>query len=480
MIPSGTQLLPRPHRSAYRGLGAVCIGAALACGGARGNAAPAAEPSVVAIVGGTIYASPDAAPIADGVLLISGERIVDVGPRSRVSVPADASVIDARGAVVLPAFWNSHVHFIEPHWQGVDTMPAARASELLRAMLSRWGVAHVVDIASFPEVTLPLRRRVAGGEVAGPDIRTTLAPFVPPNGTPRYLPGVTLPELHDATAARDSVRARVAQGADAIKLFTVPITRAWPFPVMAPDVVAAVTDEAHRAGRPVFAHPTNLAGIVAAVEGGVDVLAHTAAMTGPLPDSLMREMLAHGVALVPTLALWEDDFGPDTTGMGAFVRSGQAQLRAYAGAGGRILFGTDVGYTARYDPTREYELMAAAGLDFRAILATLTTAPADEFGRGGRTGRLAAGLDADVVVIDGDPARDIGALARVRLTMKRGRVIHDARDAGSAARRADPDSRPLRGLLRDDMVDGGLLRDDNVDVSARNTKATAPCSPCSP
>jgi imidazolonepropionase-like amidohydrolase len=71
--------------------------------------------------------------------------------------------------------------------------------------------------------------------------------------------------------------------------------------------------------------------------------------------------------------------------------------------------------------------MADAGLDFRAILASLTAVPADEFGEGERTGRLAPGYDADIVVIDGDPARDIGALARVRLTMKRGRMLHDAR-----------------------------------------------------
>ncbi len=409
-----------------RSLGFACLGAALACGGPpyRGSSDVLAE--TVAFVGGTIWTSPDEPPIPDGVLVVRGEYIAAVGRRSRVPIPAGATVIDASGGVVLPAFWNSHVHFIEPKWEGADTVPAERASELLREMFSRWGFAHVFDIASLSDAALYLRRRIGSGDVLGPDIRTTLAPFVPPDGTPRYLPGITLPELHDAAAARDSVRARVAQGADAIKLFTVPITRAVPFPVMAPDVVAAVSDEAHRAGRLVFAHPTNLDGIVAAVEGGVDVIAHTAAMAGPLPDSLLRKMRGRGVALIPTLALWEDDFGPDTTGMGAFVRSAQAQVRAYAGIGGRILFGTDVGYTARYDPTREYQLMADAGLDFRAILASLTAAPADEFGEGERTGRLAPGYDADIVVIDGDPARDIGALARVRLTMKRGRMLHDA------------------------------------------------------
>jgi imidazolonepropionase-like amidohydrolase len=240
-----------------------------------------------------------------------------------------------------------------------------------------------------------------------------------------------LPELHDAPSARDSVEARFAQGADGIKLFTVPLTAAEPFPVMSPEVVEAVTETAHRQGRPVFAHPTNLAGVTAAVHGGVDILAHSAPMAGPLPDALLAGMLRRRVALIPTLTLWEDDYGGDTVGMRQFVKAGQDQVRAYAERGGRILFGTDVGYLTRYDPTREYELMAEAGLDFPAVLRSLTTAPAEQFGRSDRTGRIAAGLDADLVAIEGDPAHDIRALVRVRLTMKRGRILFqsDVREA---------------------------------------------------
>jgi imidazolonepropionase-like amidohydrolase len=412
----------------------VLVAAALtvvaACRGVPRNAA-ATGGRVLALVGGVIYSSPDAAPIADGALVIEGERIAGVGPRARIRIPPDAVVIDARGQTVLAGFWNSHVHLVEPKWAGIDSMPAERASDLLRGMFTRFGFVHVFDIASFPEVTLALRRRIRNGEVLGPDIRTTLLPFVPPNGTPRYVAPLQLPELHGAVDGRDSVRARVAQGADAIKLFTVPITRTEPFPVMAPAVIKAVTDEAHRAGRLVFAHPTNQIGVQVALDGGVDILAHTVPMAGMLPDSLLNSMRRRLMALMPTLTLWEEDLGTDTAGIRRFTRAGQHQVRAYAERGGRILFGTDVGYITRYDPTREYELMAGAGLDFRAILASLTTAPADEFGSSRRTGRLSPGFDGDVVVIDGDPAKSIGTLGRVRLTIKRGRILYDA-DARSA------------------------------------------------
>ena len=406
---------------------ATSVCAMVGCRNASRTQSAAGDGRVVAFVGGTVYRAPDAEPMSDGVVVVDGDLIVNVGARANTPVPREAMVVDARGRAILPGFWNSHVHFTEPKWTGADTMSAERLSDQLRAMLTRFGFVHVVDIASFPNVTLALRRRVRAGEVLGPDILTTLVPFIPPNGRPRYLPpSITLPELRDPASARDSVRSRLSQGADGIKLFSASLTRAEPFPVMARDVVEAVSQEAHRAGRFVVAHPTNLAGVEAAVYGGVDILAHTAPMARVLPDSLFDDMHRRGVAWVPTLTLWEDDYGADTAGMGEFMRAAQRQVRAYADRGGRILFGTDVGYLSRYDPTREYELMQGAGLDFHAILMSLTTAPADEFGLGARTGRLARGLDADLVMIDGDPAQDVRTFARVRLAMKRGKILYDA------------------------------------------------------
>jgi imidazolonepropionase-like amidohydrolase len=427
-MPVAPPLTDMGRRSTDVLLVATVLAVIAACRSVPSNdaAASAGGRRVIALVGGVIYSTPNAAPIADGALVIEGERIVAVGPRAGVRIPAGAVVLDVRGQTVLPGFWNSHVHFIGPKWAGIDTMPAERASDLLRSMFSRFGFVHVFDIGSFPEVTLVLRRRIQSGEVLGPNIQTTLAPFVPPNGTPRYVPQLKLPELRSAGDARDSVRARVAQGADAIKLFTVPITRSEPFPIMAPSAVKAVTEEAHRAGRLVFAHPTNRIGVEVALDGGVDILAHPVPFAGVLPDSLLDRMQRRQMALIPTLTLCEEDLGTDTVAIRRCIRASQNQVRAYAERGGRILFGTDVGYITRYDPTREYELMAGAGLDFRAILASLTTAPADESGWSRRAGRIAPGFDADVVVIDGDPTQNIRTLGQVRLTIKRGRFLYDA------------------------------------------------------
>jgi imidazolonepropionase-like amidohydrolase len=115
--------------------------------------------------------------------------------------------------------------------------------------------------------------------------------------------------------------------------------------------------------------------------------------------------------------------GTMTWGRDTGAEEAAAQLRAFAEAGGQVLFGTDVGYMTDYDPTDEYVSMQQAGLSYAQILASLTTGPAQRFGRAARTGRLAPGLDADVTVVDGRPEDDIRALARVRYTLRSGRLL---------------------------------------------------------
>ncbi len=196
------------------------------------------------------------------------------------------------------------------------------------------------------------------------------------------------------------------------------------------DVVRAAVEAAHRRNRLVIAHPSNSAGALAAVEGGVDVLAHTfpSEVEGPWDRALPGRMRERDVALIPTLKLWPWELGRLGVPPAIVERAlatGQAQVQAFVALGGQVLFGTDVGYMTEYDPTDEYVYLQRAGLSYAQILAALTTAPAGRFGQASRTGRLAAGLDADVTVVEGDPARDIRALARVRYALRGGRVIFE-------------------------------------------------------
>jgi imidazolonepropionase-like amidohydrolase len=87
------------------------------------------------------------------------------------------------------------------------------------------------------------------------------------------------------------------------------------------------------------------------------------------------------------------------------------QLRAYSARGGQILFGTDVGYIEQFDTSEEFMWTSRAGMSFQQILPSLTTNPAQRFGYSTSCGRIAKGMDADLVVLRGDPEHDATAFS---------------------------------------------------------------------
>jgi imidazolonepropionase-like amidohydrolase len=189
----------------------------------------------------------------------------------------------------------------------------------------------------------------------------------------------------------------------------------------------AAVDEAHRHGMPVFAHPTSAEGVKIAIDSGVDVLAHTVPESRPWDAKFAGQLKRARLSLIPTLTLFDVEARkgdlPDAQRK-AFVDQMVDQLRVYSKAGGDILFGTDIGYTDHYDTTMEFTLMSRAGMSYQQILASLTTNPARKFGDSDQTGRIAKGLRGDLVVLGGDPAEDVTAFAKVRFTIRDGKVLY--------------------------------------------------------
>jgi imidazolonepropionase-like amidohydrolase len=186
---------------------------------------------------------------------------------------------------------------------------------------------------------------------------------------------------------------------------------------MPQSIASAAAAAAHRHGQLVFSHPSNVAGLEVAINAHVDVLAHILDDTRGLTPAHLQRMKAQNMALIPTLKLF---------GRPPYLFELLDEVRDYSHLGGQILFGTDVGFLTDYDPTTEYELMESAGLGWRDILATLTTAPAQRFGEAARRGRIAPGLDADLVVLAGDPAAGPQGFVNVRYSLRDGRVIFSA------------------------------------------------------
>ena len=372
----------------------------------------------LALVGGTVYVSPTDEPITNGVVLVGGDKIAAVG---NVQVPPFAKTLDCSGLTITAGFWNSHVHFFERKWANAAEIPASELARQIRDTFTRHGFTNVFDLGSMWDNTRRIRDRIESGEVAGPSIRSTGEGLVPPGAMPSdqvlNIMGVMqfrAPEVADAAESTAASRKLLDEGVDGIKLF-LSSPRSASLPESA---IQAAASEAHRSGKPLFAHPNNGADVLAAIRGGVDVIAHTTPHSGPWDASLIALMKERRAALTPTLTLWKYYARHDRVSVQEqIVNTAISQLRAWVAAGGTVLFGTDLG-AVDPEPADEYALMTEAGMTFRQILASLTTAPAERFGQSGSSGRIAPGLQADLVVSKG--------LAAVHHTLHAGKIIWSA------------------------------------------------------
>ena len=401
-------------------LATCCVlSVSLACASAGGP-----NEEVLAFVGGTIVATPEDEPLEDAVILVRGGRIEATGSRADVSIPPGASEIDCSGLRIFAGFQNSHVHFTEPHWRPAATASADALSSQLEEMLLSYGFTTVVDTGSWLHNTDALRQRIESGEIQGPRILTAGTPLYPENGIPFYLREsmspedlATFPTPTTPEEAAEIVARQLDEGADLVKLFTGSWVERGQVLPMDVEIARAAADAAHARNALVFTHASSIAGLEVALEAGVDVVAHALDDDRGWSLETAERMKAAGMTMVPTLKLFDGQ---------PYTKFILLEIRDLAQAEARIAFGTDVGYLPDYDTTAEYTLMAGAGLDWRQILESLTTAPAELFGEGEKRGRIAPGLRADLVALGSDPAADPAAFADVVMTVRDGRVVYRA------------------------------------------------------
>jgi imidazolonepropionase-like amidohydrolase len=382
----------------------------------------AVNPDLV-LQGGRVYSSPTADPIDNATVLIRNGRIVAVAKAGEFNIPKPAQVIDCTGKVIVAGFWNSHVHFMTG-WEDVPHTPAEKVEAHLQQLLTRWGFTTVWDLGSDVNNTLALRHRIEAGEIAGPQILMA-GDIFPKGGHPVYVPAaMKLPEAAGPEQAQEMARQYLKTGLDGIKLFTGAFMGNKPVVNMDIATVKAAVEIAHAQGKPVFAHPQNYVGEDNALAGGVDVLAHTIPSEGHYTAEELSRMKQQHTALIPTLTLWTTVV-PDAATTEKLVSAGVDELKTYFTAGGPILFGTDVDFQPKYDTTEEFALMGRA-MPWRGILASLTTQPSTFFKQPAK-GRVEKGMDADLVVLDADPASDVRNLAKVMYTIRGGKIIYSSR-----------------------------------------------------
>jgi imidazolonepropionase-like amidohydrolase len=388
----------------------------------------------LALTGAKIYTSPTDPPIENGSIMMRDGLIVSVGPSSTIKIPHSVTVIDCKGLVVTAGFWNSHVHILAPALLHMQDSDAKQLDRQLDTMFNRWGFTTVFDIASVLDNTLALRRRIESGELRGPRILTTGEPLwtIEPVYVRDFLRQnhIHIENVQTPEQAIALVRDHAASGANGIKLFTGSDQGNGQVALLSVATAKAAVDEAHRHHIPVFAHPTNVDGVRVAIDSGVDVLAHTLPQSPPWTPDFTQQLKRANLSLIPTLTLFDVEGRrqniPDQQRM-LWIAQMVDQLRAYSEAGGDILFGTDIGYTDHFDTTQEFTFMSQAGMTYRQILASLTTNPARKFGDSDHAGRIAKDMNADLVILNADPAQDVTAYSKVRFTIHNGKVLYKER-----------------------------------------------------
>ena len=389
-------------------------------------------------------------------VVVEHGRIAEVGPAATVQAPADAQVIDGAGKTLIPGMWDNHQHY------GDDaTGPLLLAS----------GITSVRDPGNLPAESMARKKRIDDGELLG----TRIVPSLLIDGAGSYAAqvGVIAHSLDEALA--DVQRAK-SEGYFAVKLYGS-LDPAW---------VKPMVDLAHRLGLRVHGHIPHGMRPLDAIRAGYDEITHiNFVMMQAMPDDVVAasnginrisgtgryaagvdlhsktmtdyldELARRHVAVDPTLVTFEDFYVPDagtypaadapyvatlpaqfargflSSAMAPTAELSRAQMRAsfaklealvgeLAKRHVTILAGTD---GTGFELIRELELYVEAGLTPAAALATVTIDPATVYRLADQTGSIVKGKLAELALIDGDPAKNIGDLRQVELVMRDGRIM---------------------------------------------------------
>ncbi len=372
-----------------------------------------------------IYITPDSDPIEHGTVLARTGVIVAAG--QHVEIPQDTNIVECANCTVTAGFWNSHIHLTESKWDYAAFKSADTLNAQLADMLTSRGFTTVTDLGSDPRTAISLRRRIETGDLKGPLIYAACAGQYPPDGIPYYLADLPffirwqMPQPETPQAAAEIEERNIARGADVLKLFTGSVVKPGQVKPMSVDIASAAVAVAHKYGQIAFAHPSNLEGTKVAIDSGVDVLAHAPSEPKGVDTALLQSAIDRHMSMMPTLKMFATTEKPDP----AFLNPIYAIVRQFHALGGDLMFGTDVGYMTDYSTGDEFKALAESGLNYRDMLRMLTVAPAARFRVTATKGTVTPGKIADLVVLDGDPATDIGAFSRVHYTIRSGRLIYE-------------------------------------------------------
>jgi len=420
------------------------VSALLACWAMLASSALGAQQAATVVLRPARVWDGTAEQAASGwVVLVRGDRIEGVGPATTLSIPSDATIIDLPRVTLLPGLIDAHSHlFLHPYNETSWDDQVLRESLALRTaratvharqtLLSGFTLLRDLGTEGAGYADVGLRDAIAAGIIPGPRLLVTTRAIV---ATGAYGPRAVLPDRDPPLLGAQTadgieeitrvVRDQIGKGADWIKVYA---DYRWgpngeARPTFTLEELTRIVEVARSSGRAVVAHAATAEGMRRAVLAGVETIEHGDAGT-PEVFKLMRE---RGVALCPTLAAgdailryrgWVSGRDPEP----ASIRAKRESLAAALAAGVTLCNGSDVGVFAHGENARELELLVAYGVKPIDALRAATSTNARVLHLEDKAGRVARGLWADLVGVEGDPLTDISALRQVRFVMKGGVV----------------------------------------------------------
>jgi imidazolonepropionase-like amidohydrolase len=430
------QAQPRPLTTPWRGAGpAPCVGS----DGGILQCPPA--PRVMAVRAGRLFDSKTGRMLTRQVVLISGERITEVGPEGQVKIPAGTEVIDLRQATVLPGLIDAHTHMFNARKPGGTTEDYMLIAVQNAQFDLRAGITAARDMTSHGNGygDVAIRNAINEGRIDGPRYQvSTLGivwgakpkdPSVPENPLAATV-------VRSAEEARAAVRDQIAHGADWIKLYPA---GAYSFSPAGKDeyevtyplpVLQAAIDEAHRLGKKTGCHNYGGEGLKNAIIAGCDTIEHGFG----LDQEEANMMVAKGLFFDPTLVRYTEPYMDDndkknTGGKYRMIPIFEHAVQmASATKGIKMMVGSGVDGATFAHGTQALEFVALVkhgGMTPARVLQAGTMTNAEAMGWQDQIGSIDNGKFADMIAVSGDPLTDITELQRVKFVMKGGKIIRN-------------------------------------------------------
>jgi imidazolonepropionase-like amidohydrolase len=392
--------------------------------------------------------------VKPGELLIDADRIVEIGP---ASTPADAVVLDVGDLTLLPGLMDMEVNLLlggPDHASPLNAVQDDPAVRTLRAVANarrtlRAGFTTVRNLGLFIQtggllLDVALKKAIDLGWIDGPRVVPAGHAITPTGGhldptmfqafAPHIMP-LTIEEgiANGISEVRTAVRYQIKHGAKVIKVCASGGVMSHTGPAGAQqysdEELAAIADEAHRAGLKVAAHAHGDDGIRAAIEAGIDCIEHCSLAS----DATLDLMVERGTFLVATTYLAD---GMDVSHAAPELQAKAAEVFPRARAtiskaierGVRVACGTDAPAIPHGRNAKELIALVDRGMTPLQAIRAATVVSAELIDVDDR-GRLAPGLFADIIGVPGDPTLDIGVTEQVRFVMKAGDVYRHDGDA---------------------------------------------------